>query len=66
MKKLFISQPMKGKTDEEILKERKEAISLAKLMKMLKLLIHSFRMHLSMLNHYGFWVNHLSYYPQLM
>lgn len=31
MKKLFISQPMKGKTDEEILKERKEAISLAKL-----------------------------------
>lgn len=31
MKKLFISQPMKGKKDEEILKERKEAISLAKL-----------------------------------
>lgn len=31
MKKLFISQPMKGKTDEEILKERKKAISLAKL-----------------------------------
>lgn len=31
MKKLFISQPMKGKTNEEILKERKEAISLAKL-----------------------------------
>lgn len=31
MKKLFISQPMKDKTDEEILKERKEAISLAKL-----------------------------------
>lgn len=26
MKKLFISQPMKGKTDEEILKERKTAI----------------------------------------
>lgn len=26
MKKLFISQPMKGKTDEEILTERKAAI----------------------------------------
>lgn len=26
MKKLFISQPMKGKTDDEILKEREEAI----------------------------------------
>ena len=26
MKKLFISQPMKGKTDEEILKERDEFI----------------------------------------
>ena len=26
MKKLFISQPMKGKTDEEILKERENAI----------------------------------------
>lgn len=26
MKKLFISQPMKGKTDEEILKEREKAI----------------------------------------
>ncbi len=30
MKKLFISQPMRGKTDEEILKERKQAIQLAK------------------------------------
>ena len=26
MKKIFISQPMKGKTDEEILKERENAI----------------------------------------
>lgn len=26
MKKLFISQPMKGKTDEEIKKERQEAL----------------------------------------
>ena len=26
MKKLFISQPMNGKTDEEILKEREEAV----------------------------------------
>lgn len=26
MKKLFISQPMNGRTDEEILKERKEVI----------------------------------------
>lgn len=30
MKKLFISQPMKGKTDEEILKEREKAIKSAK------------------------------------
>ena len=29
MKKLFISQPMKGKTDEEILAERKKAIESA-------------------------------------
>lgn len=29
MKKLFISQPMKGKTDEEILKEREKAIASA-------------------------------------
>lgn len=30
MKKLFISQPMRGKSDEEILKEREEAIKKAK------------------------------------
>ena len=30
MKKLFISQPMRGKTDEEILKEREKAIESAK------------------------------------
>ena len=30
MKKLFISQPMRNKTDEEILKERNRAIILAK------------------------------------
>ena len=30
MEKLFISQPMKDKTDEEILQERKNAISVAK------------------------------------
>ena len=30
MKKLFISQPMKGKSDEEILKERENAIKSAK------------------------------------
>lgn len=29
MKKLFISQPMKGKTDQEILKEREAAIAKA-------------------------------------
>lgn len=29
MKKLFISQPMKGKTDEEILNEREKAIKKA-------------------------------------
>lgn len=30
MKKLFISQPMKGKTDEEIKEERRKAIAKAK------------------------------------
>ena len=30
MKKLFISQPMKGKSDEDILTERKKAIKSAK------------------------------------
>ena len=30
MKKLFISQPMKDKSDEEILKERKQAIEIAR------------------------------------
>lgn len=30
MKKLFISQPMQGKSDEEILRERAEAIEAAK------------------------------------
>lgn len=30
MKRLFISQPMKGKTDEEILKEREKAIASAR------------------------------------
>ena len=30
MKKLFISQPMKGKTDEEILREREQAVTEAK------------------------------------
>ena len=29
MKKLFISQPMRGKSDEDILTERKKAIELA-------------------------------------
>ena len=29
MKKLFISQPMKGKTDEEILAERRKAVRIA-------------------------------------
>lgn len=31
MKKLFISQPMRGKTDEQILSERAEAIQKAKM-----------------------------------
>ena len=30
MKKLFISQPMRGKTDEEILKEKEKAVREAK------------------------------------
>ena len=32
MKKLFISQPMRGKTNEEILAERQKAIEMAELM----------------------------------
>ena len=31
MKKLFISQPMNGKSDEQILKEREEAVREAKI-----------------------------------
>ncbi len=31
MKKLFISQPMNGKSDEQILKEREEAVRKAKI-----------------------------------
>ena len=30
MKKIFISQPMKDKTDEQILKERERAVSVVK------------------------------------
>ncbi len=30
MKKIFISQPMRGKTDDEIIAERKKAITVAK------------------------------------
>lgn len=30
MKKVFVSQPIKGKTDEEILNERNEAVAAAK------------------------------------
>ena len=32
MKKLFISQPMRNKTDEEILRERKAAVTAAESM----------------------------------
>ena len=43
MKKLFISQPMKGKTNEEILKTREEAIRCAeKLLQEPALILESF------------------------
>ena len=60
MKKLFISQPMKGKTDDEILKEREKAIASAKrnfAESEERLLIHFSRALLRMRDLCGFWEN---------
>ena len=55
MKKLFISQPMRGKSDEDILAERKKAIELAQEMigEPVEGLIPSSRKHQQMQNHCG-------------
>lgn len=56
MKKLFISQPMKGKTDEEILKERETAIKEAEQLigEPVEIIDSFFKIHLQMQDHYGF------------
>ena len=59
MKKLFISQPMNGKTDEEIEAERAKAVEEAKavLNDDVEVIDSFFKEAL-----YGSWVNQLSYY----
>ena len=56
MKKLFISQPMAGKTDEEIKETRKKAIEYAELLLGEKVeVIESFlKKHQQKLSHCGF------------
>ncbi len=62
MKKLFISQPMKGKTDEEILAVREKAIKSAEE----KLLILSFRAHQQTQDRCGFLARALNFCLRLM
>ena len=64
--KVFISQPMKDRTNEEIENERKEIIailneSMAKMVT--KSSIASSRMSHTMQSHYGFQENRSNYYP---
>ena len=68
MKKLFISQPMRGKTDEEILRERNEAITIAKdIMKDDIEVIDSFFQNApAETKHYGFSVSRLNFFHLLM
>lgn len=59
MKKLFISQPMRGKSDEEILKEREKAIKSAeKQMDEPVEVIDSFSRHRQMQDLFGILENH--------
>lgn len=63
MKKLFISQPMRGKTDEEIKAERAKAIEVAsELMGELVEVIDSFFEKAPADAHCGFWENHWSFW----
>jgi len=57
MKKLFISQPMKGKTDEEILMERKAAIKEAEKLvgEPVEVIDSFFQSVRQMQNRCGFW-----------
>lgn len=68
MKKLFISQPMRGKTDEEILRERNEAITIAKdIMKDdIEVIDSFFKTLLLKLSLYGFSVSRLNFFHLLM
>jgi len=64
MKRLFISQPMRDKTNEEILIERGKAVKVAK--EMLRLLILSSGKHLMTQSHFGILQSHLNYLLQQM
>ena len=66
MKRLFISQPMKGKTDEEILKVRNKAIASAKKNfpddEDVEVIDSFFRTLRQMQGRCGFWENPLNCY----
>ena len=68
--RIFISQPMKDKTNEQIKETRKNLLPRPKkdLVQTLKLLIVSLKMHHTMLNRYGFWLKVLKCYqlPMLL
>lgn len=68
MKKLFISQPMNGKTDEEILAERNRAIDYAsKMIKDEVTVIDSFlKKHQSEQSHCGFLGSRSNFFQTLM
>ena len=59
MKKLFISQPMRGKTEEEILVAREKAIAKAKKLvgEPIEVIDSFFSRHQWMQSHSGIWVN---------
>ena len=68
MKKLFISQPMNGRTDEEILKERKEVIKKAESMigEPVEVIDSFFETVQRMLRLCGIWQNHWNCCPRQM
>ena len=68
MKKLFISQPMKDKTNEEILAVREEAIASAReeLGEDVEVIDSFFEDAPHEANLYGFWANHCNYFLVLM
>ena len=68
MKKLFISQPMKGKSDEDILKERNKAIAEAERLcdDVVEVLDSFFQARQQILSRYGSWASLWRYCPRLM